>query len=65
MTDTSPDPIVKSVASDTPSRYNVAVPPVASPATTAALAVRLVLVAVSLLARTTPPIGVSTSDVGA
>ena len=65
VTETSPEPIVESVASDTPSRYNVAVPLVASPATTVALAVRLVLVAVSLLVRTTPPIGVSTSDVGA
>ena len=65
VTETSPDAIDTSVASTTPSRYNVAVPPVASPATTVALAVRFVFVAVSLFARTTPPIGVTTSDVGA
>ena len=65
VTDVSLDEIDASVAIDTPSRYNVAVPPVASPATTVALAVRLVLVAVNLFERTTPPTGVSTSDVGA
>ena len=65
MTETSPDVIEVSVAIATPSKYNVAIPPVASPATTVALAVRLVFVAVSLFARTTPSTGVTTRDVGA
>ena len=54
-----------SVASKTPSRYNIAEPPVASPATIAAVALRSVFVAVSLLVVVTPPIPIEVNDVGA
>ena len=61
----SPAEIVLSVAIATPSRYNVAVPPVASPATMVAVALRSVFVAVSLFAVTTPLTPVADNAVGA
>ena len=57
--------IVLSVAMETPSRYNVAEPPVASPATIVAVALRSVFVAVSLLLAVIPPTPIDTKDVGA
>ena len=61
----SVDKIVASVAISAPSRYSIAAPPVASPGTIDADAVRLVFVADNLLVITVPPTGVNTSPVGA
>ena len=57
--------IVLSVAMETPSRNNAAKPPVASPATIVAVALRSVLVAVSLLLAVIPPTPVEVRAVGA
>ena len=64
-TDASATRIVLSVAMETPSRYNVAKPPVASPATIVAVAVRSVFVAVSLLLAVIPPTPIDVKEVGA
>ena len=53
------------MANNVPSRYNIAEPPVASPATTVTVAVRFVFVADSLFVTTVPPTGVNASAVGA
>ena len=64
-TEVSPEAIELSVAIVTPSNCMTAEPPVASPATIVAIAVRLVFVAVNRLVRIVPPIGVTANDVGA
>ena len=61
----SVDKIVASVANNVPSRYNIAEPPVASPAMMATVAVRFVFVADSLFVTTVPPTGVNARAVGA
>ena len=65
VTVVSVEEIVLSVAMETPSRYNVAEPPVASPATIVAVAVRSVFVAVSLLLTVVPPTPTEIKEVGA
>ena len=65
LTLVSPAEMVASVAMATPSRYNVATPPVASPATMVAVAVRSVLVAESLFAVVTPPTPIADKELGA
>ena len=64
-TEVSAAKIVESVAMATPSRYRVAEPPVASPATIVAVALKSVFVAVSLLRVVIPPTPIAESRVGA
>ena len=64
-TEVSAAEIVESVTIATPSKYRVAKPPAASPATIVAVAVISVFVAVSLLRVTTPPTPTADNPVGA